>query len=148
MRALAIIVAVAALGFSPGAAFAKPNKDRGEGGEARGRNGGRDVPDFFQDRGGDRDREDDRPRKPRGQGGGGGGGNRDRGGQGAGQRQVPFDGVVSQINRRSPGGRLLTANTENWGGRPVYRVKWASADGRRVEYIVDAQTGAILREEN
>jgi hypothetical protein len=30
------------------------------------------------------------------------------------------------------------------GGRTVYRVRWASDDGRRIDFIVDAQSGQIL----
>ena len=29
-------------------------------------------------------------------------------------------------------------------GRPVYRVFWLTVHGRRVDYLVDAQTGVIL----
>jgi uncharacterized membrane protein YkoI len=29
----------------------------------------------------------------------------------------------------------------------VYRVRWATTDGRRIDYIVDAQTGVVLRAE-
>ncbi|HYE43017.1 MAG TPA: PepSY domain-containing protein, partial [Caulobacteraceae bacterium] len=32
-------------------------------------------------------------------------------------------------------------------GRPQYRVRWQSNDGQRIDYIVDAETGAILRRE-
>jgi uncharacterized membrane protein YkoI len=56
--------------------------------------------------------------------------------------------VISQIHRRYPGGRMLDAGTENRGGRTVYRVRWATGDGRRVDYIVDAQTGQIIGEED
>jgi hypothetical protein len=58
--------------------------------------------------------------------------------------RVPLDGVISQMHHRFPGGRMLDAGVENYGGREVYRVRWATGDGRRVDYLVDAQTGAIL----
>ncbi len=52
--------------------------------------------------------------------------------------------VIDGIRRRQPG-RQLDAGIEAWGdGRPTYRVRWAAANGRRIDYIVDARTGAIL----
>jgi hypothetical protein len=58
--------------------------------------------------------------------------------------RMSLDGVISQMHRRFPGGRMLDAAIENHGGREVYRVRWATGDGRRVDYLVDAQTGAIV----
>lgn len=154
MKPLLVICAIFALA-APDLAFAKPPKDRGgNGGDAarfmpRDRddddgggnpNHGRGKPDKG-DRGGGGGNQN------RGGGGGGGGGNQNRGygGQAAGpRRQVPLDQVINQIRRRSPGGRLLDASLE--GGGRYYRVVWATADGRRIDYLVDAETGAILSE--
>jgi hypothetical protein len=62
---------------------------------------------------------------------------------------VPLGGVLGNIRRRSPGGRLLDAGLENDGrGRAVYRVRWSTSDGRRVDYIVDAQTGQVIGEDD
>lgn len=62
-------------------------------------------------------------------------------------RYVPLGQVIDAIRRQSPG-RQLDAGIENEpGGQAVYRVRWAAADGRRVDYIVDAVTGRILRAE-
>lgn len=56
--------------------------------------------------------------------------------------------VMQSIRQRTPG-RPLDAGLEQWSdGRPVYRVRWGAADGRRVDYIIDARTGAILQEEH
>jgi len=55
---------------------------------------------------------------------------------------------MSQIVRRlqSRGGHMLDANLgQGPNGEPVYRVIWASPDGRRTDYIIDARTGAILQ---
>jgi uncharacterized membrane protein YkoI len=30
------------------------------------------------------------------------------------------------------------------GDRPVYRVRWITTDGRRIDFIIDAVNGAIL----
>ena len=60
---------------------------------------------------------------------------------------VPLGQVVELVRRRTPG-RLLNAGLEqDGGGRSVYRIRWAAADGRRVDVIADAATGQVLREE-
>ena len=52
--------------------------------------------------------------------------------------------VVGQLQRR--GGRMLDAGlTQGPDGRPAYRVIWASPEGRRIDYLIDAQSGAILQ---
>jgi hypothetical protein len=59
------------------------------------------------------------------------------------RRFVPLGQAIESIRRYGPG-RELDAGLEQWGGRPAYRVRWAAPDGRRIDYIVDAETGAIL----
>lgn len=54
-------------------------------------------------------------------------------------RLVPLSRVIQMIASRVPG-RVLDAGLE---GRN-YRVRWAAADGRRIDFIVDAETGQIL----
>lgn len=61
-----------------------------------------------------------------------------RGGVQSGQL-VPLGRVIEQIGRRTPG-RVLDAGLEG----PNYRVRWATTDGRRIDFIVDARTGQIL----
>ena len=57
----------------------------------------------------------------------------------------PMGEIVSRIERTRPG-RMLDANLEPGpNGRPAYRVIWGAADGRRIDYLIDAQTGAILQ---
>ena len=51
--------------------------------------------------------------------------------------------VIESIRRRTPG-RQLDAEVAMVGGRPVYHVLWITPQGRRMDYIVDAQSGAIL----
>jgi len=64
--------------------------------------------------------------------------------QGVRQRRfVPLNQAIQSIRRRGPG-HELDAGLEQWGGRPAYRVRWAGPDGRRIDYMVDAQSGAIL----
>jgi hypothetical protein len=55
-------------------------------------------------------------------------------------------GDILRRLERSHGGKMLDANLgQGPNGQPVYRVIWASPDGRRVDYIIDARTGAILQ---
>lgn len=56
---------------------------------------------------------------------------------------MPLGRVIEQIRRKTPG-RQLDAGLEQVNGRPTYRVRWITHDGRRVDYLVDATTGAIL----
>lgn len=59
-------------------------------------------------------------------------------------RYIPLARVLSEIRRRTPGDQL-DAGLEQWNGRAIYRVRWAAANGRRIDYFVDAENGAILR---
>jgi uncharacterized membrane protein YkoI len=62
-------------------------------------------------------------------------------------RFVPLAQVLSDLGRRYPG-RSLDAGLEQRGaGQTVYRVRWFGQDGRRIDYIVDARTGAVLGQE-
>ncbi|HEX6861042.1 MAG TPA: PepSY domain-containing protein [Caulobacteraceae bacterium] len=58
-------------------------------------------------------------------------------------RMVPLEAVVPRIARRTPG-RMVDTGIENRRGQVIYRVRWQSADGRRIDYLVDAATGAII----
>jgi hypothetical protein len=59
------------------------------------------------------------------------------------RRIMPLGRVIEQINAHSPG-RQLDAGLEYQGDRPIYRVRWMTRNGRRVDYLIDAATGAIL----
>ncbi len=64
--------------------------------------------------------------------------------QGVRQRRfVPLGRAIQSIRRRGPG-HELDAGLEQWGGRPAYRVRWAAPNGHRIDYMVDAESGAIL----
>ncbi len=61
-----------------------------------------------------------------------------------GRRNVPLGQAMANIRRVMPG-RILDAWTEAGpDGRPTYRVRWAAAGGKRIDFIVDAATGAII----
>ena len=61
-------------------------------------------------------------------------------------RHVPLPRVLETLRRRTPG-RQLDAGLEVRDGRTVYRVRWVAVDGRRIDYLVDAESGAIVRAE-
>jgi len=64
--------------------------------------------------------------------------------QGVRQRRlVPLSRVIEQLNARSPG-RQLDSGLEYQGDKPIYRVRWMTRNGHRVDYLIDATTGAIL----
>ena len=58
-------------------------------------------------------------------------------------RLVPMAQVVAALNRRTPG-KQQDARIDRVGERQVYRIPWVTSDGRRINYVVDAQSGAIL----
>ncbi len=58
-------------------------------------------------------------------------------------RMASLGYVIEGIQRRSPG-RQLDSQVDYLDGRPVYRVRWLTVRGRRMDYIVDAETGVIL----
>ena len=59
------------------------------------------------------------------------------------RRLMPLSRVIEQVNARSPG-RQLDAGLEYQGDQPIYRVRWMTRDGRRIDYLINAVTGAIL----
>ncbi len=73
--------------------------------------------------------------------GGGGGGYEQGGGGGYGRGQViSMEQAVAIVARRTPG-RLLDASPMGAN----YRIVWITPDGRRIDFVVDAATGQILR---
>jgi hypothetical protein len=59
-------------------------------------------------------------------------------------RDVPLDQVIETVRRRTPG-RLLDAGIEQGpDGRARYRVRWASANGQRIDFLVDAHSGVVI----
>jgi Peptidase propeptide and YPEB domain len=58
---------------------------------------------------------------------------------------APLGHVIESLERRSPG-RQLDAGIEYDGGRPIYRVRWITVHGRRIDFLVDAVTGAVIGE--
>jgi hypothetical protein len=59
-------------------------------------------------------------------------------------RIMPLARVVANLTRLRPG-RVLDAGLETApDGRATYRVRWAAAGGRRIDFIIDAETGAVI----
>ena len=52
--------------------------------------------------------------------------------------------MIAAIRARTPGRLLDSALERGPDGRSVYRVRWAADNGRRIDYLADAETGAIL----
>jgi uncharacterized membrane protein YkoI len=71
-------------------------------------------------------------------------GQQDEARRGVQQGNVPLAQVLETISRRTPGRQLDAGLEAGPDGRPIYRVRWATTDGRRIDYLVDARTGAII----
>jgi uncharacterized membrane protein YkoI len=59
-------------------------------------------------------------------------------------RHIPLGRAIDAVRQRSPGRELDAGLETGPGGRTLYRVRWAASDGRRIDYLVDAATGAII----
>ncbi len=64
--------------------------------------------------------------------------------QGVTERRLKPLGQVIEHLRRHMGGRLLDSGLEYRSGQPIYRIRWMTRDGRRVDLLVDAATGRVL----
>lgn len=60
-------------------------------------------------------------------------------------QHIPLRQVIRQIEAQE-GGKMLDAQlvSRGPGQSAVYEIQWLSGDGRRIEYVVDAETGAML----
>ncbi len=171
MKCVVPVLMAALLSAAPVLAHADPGDRRGWSNARAGDGGGRG----WRDRGGDRDRgryDDGGGRSRDRYDDRGSRGWRDRrdddadyaepsrqGSRGWGQEQNdararvrsgefrPLGTVIGELRRRTPGRQLDTAIEQGRDGRPVYRVRWAADNGRRIDYTIDARTGAILSAE-
>lgn len=159
MKKLSVLIPVLIALAAPTLAHAEGDRGRGRGGESfaprdRDDDGDRDRP-RGKGRGNQGEGRGDGPGRGQAQGPRGDGPPGQRGNRSGGDarqdvrqgRRVPLRDVIPNIARRSPG-RMLDSFPENGpGGRPQYRVRWQSDSGERIDYIVDAETGAIIRRE-
>lgn len=59
-------------------------------------------------------------------------------------RTVPLSQIFSNLKQQY-GGYQLSADLYNKGnGKAVYEIDWMTGDGRKMHFVVDAQSGAIL----
>lgn len=59
-------------------------------------------------------------------------------------RQAPLSRILRSLDDRYPGRHLNTALADA-GGRPAYFIQWQLDDGRVVVFVVDAETGQMIR---
>jgi hypothetical protein len=59
-------------------------------------------------------------------------------------RHIPLGRAIDAVRRRAPGRELDAGLEPGPNGRSVYRLRWAGQNGRRQDYMVDAETGAVL----
>ncbi|MEL7129859.1 MAG: PepSY domain-containing protein [Pseudomonadota bacterium] len=58
---------------------------------------------------------------------------------------VPLRDIIRRLQRQY-GGRYLDADlVSRSGGGSEYRIDWITEDGRKVRFVVDAQTGRVTR---
>lgn len=69
--------------------------------------------------------------------------NRDRPEPPQPSRLVSLNQAVDSVRRSTPG-HLLDASPPSGGSRPVYVIRWQADSGQRIDFVVDAQTGAIV----
>jgi len=59
-------------------------------------------------------------------------------------RHVPLSQAIAAVRQRTPGHVLDAGMEPGSEGRTLYRLRWATNDGRRIDYLVDAATGAVV----
>lgn len=57
---------------------------------------------------------------------------------------VPLRRIFSDLERRY-GGYQIDAKLVSRGNGSEYRIDWMTSDGRRMRFVVDAQSGRIIR---
>jgi hypothetical protein len=58
---------------------------------------------------------------------------------------VPLSSVTAQLRQRF-GGRLIDSQLVDGRNGPVYEIRWETAEGGLIDFVIDARTGAILRQ--
>lgn len=59
------------------------------------------------------------------------------------RQRTPLYQIVQRLERRV-GGQMLDARLVEGGRGEMYVIKWLTDDGRKIEFLVDAQAGAVL----
>lgn len=59
-------------------------------------------------------------------------------------RTVPLSQIFSNLKRQYGGYQLRADLYDKGNGKSVYEIDWMTKDGRKMHFVVDAQSGAIL----
>ncbi|KCZ45919.1 MULTISPECIES: PepSY domain-containing protein [unclassified Hyphomonas] len=59
-------------------------------------------------------------------------------------RTVPLSQIFNNLKRQYGGYQLSADLYDRGNGKSVYEIDWMTKDGRKMHFVVDAQTGAIL----
>jgi uncharacterized membrane protein YkoI len=57
---------------------------------------------------------------------------------------VPLSQIFNNLKRQYGGYQLSADLYDKGNGKSVYEIDWMTGDGRKMHFVVDAQTGAIL----
>lgn len=58
---------------------------------------------------------------------------------------LPLGQVLRQL-RAQFGGNHVDARLASGSNSPIYEIRWLTADGRRIDFEIDARSGAIIRQ--
>jgi uncharacterized membrane protein YkoI len=67
------------------------------------------------------------------------------GGQRGDSSVRPLRDILRSVEQQLPGSLVGAARLQSMGDRSVYFLRWRTADGRLLDIVVDAESGAILR---
>ena len=59
-------------------------------------------------------------------------------------RTVPLSQIFNSLKRQYGGYQLGADLYDRGNGKSVYEIDWMTKDGRKMHFVVDAQSGAIL----
>jgi len=59
-------------------------------------------------------------------------------------RMIPLEDLENRIARTTPGYRIGNPEFLMFGGRPVYRIRWRTPEGRILIVFCDAETGQVI----
>ncbi|HPF24631.1 MAG: PepSY domain-containing protein [Hyphomonas sp.] len=59
-------------------------------------------------------------------------------------KTVPLSQIFSGLKREYGGYQLSADLYDKGNGKAVYEIDWMTGDGRKMHFVVDAQSGAIL----
>ena len=65
-------------------------------------------------------------------------------GEGFAKGRISRDEAVESVRDRM-GGRVISAETQEWDGRQIYNIRLLSKDGRVKRIRIDSQTGRQLK---